>query len=789
MFPQQASERAGMTWDHNVSKKNEEANRMKKTMMMLLAAAMIMTMVVPAGMAEEAEKPAYIPSTGKMLQYIEPVFYENTDGPTIGVTLVGVLQQDGLYFKDSDNDQELDPFEDWRLDPETRAKDLVSKMTLPQQAALAMNVLTANPVATATEDAYDANGNVIFDMVFPYTDRVGNGMHQIFRFDTVLDDEARAAIIRSSAPSATVMALYNNSLNQASEYAAVLKKQPAIPFTTLSNPMNGGYPGSLGMAAAVMGDVANGGDYSMIQKYAELDRQIWDAKGIDAMYGPQIDLVTDPRWSRNNGTYGEVPEVVAGIATALVTGYQNGTDGVKDGSVALTMKHFPGDGASENGFESHGKIGEWRIYTTPGSLEKYQLVGFQAAIDAGVAAIMPGYSRPTTDWRSAAQTYRGVDIPVNEEVANAFNADVLQTLLHGAMGFKGYINTDSGIVDGQNYGMEEAGKAERFAKAITAGSDVIGSAYEPFYIEEAVESGLLAKEALDLANVNRLISVFKMGRFENPYRDPAESQSVVDALTPEVQALAAEANRKSVVLMKNHDNVLPLTDTSKKVYAASYTGSSQSGDKETVLRQAFEAAGFTLAEEPEEADIVFLAIEPKLTNTTHMAVIDLVENAEEDERNYPASQEKTGKTVDATTLEGVKEIAKISRKVHEKGGVVIASISITSPWILTNLEPHVDGLIGIFGTSMNAQMDVLTGAYNPTGKLPVTMVSCNEVIAVKEVEKDGVVHEICASPNDVPGIEKDQYIDAEVLAQSPSGSYAYKDADGNVYAAWFGLSY
>ena len=86
-------------------------------------------------------------------------------------------------------------------------------------------------------------------------------------------------------------------------------------------------------------------------------------------------------------------------------------------------------------------------------------------------------------------------------------------------------------------------------------------------------------------------------------------------------------------------------------------------------------------------------------------------------------------------------------------------------------------------------MDVLTGAYNPTGKLPITMVSCSEVIAVNDTEIDGTVYEVCVSPNDVPGYDKDQYMDAEVLAQSPSGSYAYKDADGNVYAAWFGLSY
>ena len=67
---------------------------------------------------------------------------------------------------------------------------------------------------------------------------------------------------------------------------------------------------------------------------------------------------------------------------------------------------------------------------------------------------------------------------------------------------------------------------------------------------------------------------------------------------------------------------------------------------------------------------------------------------------------------------------------------------------------------------------------------------CEAVIALTEVTReDGTVYEVCASPNDVPGYDKDQYMSAEVLAQSPSGSYAYQDADGNVYVSGFGLSY
>ena len=77
-----------------------------------------------------------------------------------------------------------------------------------------------------------------------------------------------------------------------------------------------------------------------------------------------------------------------GIITALVDGYQYGTEGVNENSVVLSAKHFPGDGAAENGFESHVSQGQWRLYPTEGSLEKYHLSGFQAAIDAGVKRIV-----------------------------------------------------------------------------------------------------------------------------------------------------------------------------------------------------------------------------------------------------------------------------------------------------------------------------------------------------------------------------------------------------------------
>ena len=137
----------------------------------------------------------------------------------------------------------------------------------------------------------------------------------------------------------------------------------------------------------------------------------------------------------------------------------------------------------------------------------------------------------------------------------------------------------------------------------------------------------------------------------------------------------------------------------------------------------------------------------------------------------------TGKTA---TAEQAQEVCAIIRgvvaKLYNKAAADALTIQYTVSAVALN-------------NALNAQVDVISGDFAPTGKLSLTMVSDPAVIAITEQEIDGVVREICASPNDVPGYDKDQYIAPEVLAQSPSGSYAYQDEDGNTYKVWFGLTY
>lgn len=750
--------------------------------------------------------------------YLEPVLFHNENGPTIGVTTCGVIVQDGLYFKDMDNDGVLSPYEDWRLDNETRAKDMVAHLPLRQQAGLVLNTLWNTPLSMTREGAKDENGNIVPSKIFkrydpsePIPKGILPGLDNRVDDGQVLEQKLTAGVYRGEMRAeAGVAALYQNLGTQYVEYEAC-QGGVAIPYSLHTNPINIGYPDFLGMGAACLGD----GNFDMVYEMAETDRKMMSACGLNIMYGPQVDVSTDPRWPRNSGTYGERPDITAGITRELVRGYQNGEDGLKKGSIVLTVKHFPGDGPAENGFEPHLPIGQWRLYPTEGSMEKYHLPPFQAAFDMKASAIMPDYSRVGTDGRSKPQYYRG-KLTSTEQVGSTYSKELITDLARDTMGFTGYVNSDSGITTTQIYGVENLSVPERYAKAISAGTDVIGGNYDAENIVKAVEDGLLPKADLDRANYRRLLAMFQQGRVDNPYLNPDEADRVRAENFEGAKKAAYKACQKEVVLAKNHGGVLPMVK-GKKVYIAVFSGEDAGAalaqmmgagvagedDNEKLrlqLAELLKAKGYQIVDTPEECDYAYLHVWPKQNNIVFiqraMPVLELVDNVLYEEREVNKSQKKTGKMIPISTLRGVGQIPEIAEKVHAHGGKVIATCVVCNPWILDKLEPYCDGLTFQYtvspvamGNALGAQMDVLSGEYNPTGKMSLTMVSSPEVIAITEKEIDGVMREVCASPNDVPGYDKDPYIDPAILAKVKGGSYAYCDADGNYYRSGFGLTY
>ena len=772
------------------------------------------------GMKNGYIQPPYVLEEGDKINdfYLEPVLFHNENGPTIGVTTCGVIVKDGLFFKDMDNDGVLSPYEDWRNSHEVRAADMVKHLPLNQQAGLVLNTLWNTPLSMTQEGAKDEKGNIVpakifkqYDPTEPEPRSILPGVSMRVDDSQVLNNKLAAGVYRGEMRAeAAVGALYHNLGTQYVEYEAC-QGGVAIPYSLHTNPINIGYPDFLGFGAAVMGD----GNFDIVYDMAQTDRKMMAACGLNIMYGPQVDVSTDPRWPRNSGTYGERPEITAGITRELVRGYQDGEDGLKKGAIALTVKHFPGDGPAENGFEPHLPIGQWRLYPTEGSMAKYHLPPFQAAFDMKASAIMPDYSRICNDGRSVPQYYKG-KLTSSEAVPSTYSKELITDLARDTMGFTGYVNSDSGITSVQIYGVEHLSVPERYAKAISAGTDVIGGNSDSENIVAAVEQGYLPQADLDRANYRRLLSLFQQERVDNPYLDPAEADRVRAENYEGAKKAAYKAVQKEVVLAKNHDAVLPMVK-GKKVYVAVFSGDDAGAaiaqsmgagvageDNNEKLRKQLEgllsAKGYEIVATPEECDYCYMHVWPKQNNIVFvqrsMPVLELVEGFMHEEREVNKSQKKTGNLIEINTLRGVGKIPALAETVHAHGGKVIATCVVCNPWILDKLEPYCDGLTFQYtispvamGNALGAQMDVLSGEFNPTGKMSLTMVSCPEVIAITEEEIDGEIREICASPNDVPGYDKDQYIDPAILAKVKGGSYAYCDEDGNYYRSGFGLHY
>lgn len=734
-------------------------------------------------------------------------YYKNENGPVIGTVSRNIIEKDGLYFKDIDGTGELKAFDDWRLPAADRAKALAETLTVEEKIGqlfvsdwrmgLSQEDMSKRDESGLLDDA-EFNGKTIF------------GEQHLPGTTTLLKEWwARHLILRAN-PKPDEMADYLNQLHAVAEEC-----DHFVPVGVTSNSRNengevvfgmndasgvfASWPGTLGIAAAVKGE----GNLDIVDEFADCIRREWDAVGLKKGYMYMADVVSDPRWQRTFGTFGEDPALISDIFSHLLPRIQGSKEGLTTDGVAMTVKHFPGGGARENGFDPHYSMGQWNIYQTEGSLEKYHLPAFQVAIDNNASSIMPYYAKPCKE-KSVAQKYKGEELDF-QPYGFAFNRPLIHDLLRGKMGFKGYINSDTGVVHNMNWGVEMLDEPERIAFAVNnAGVDVISGLFDVEHGKEAYNRGkngyydthevpegftkdqlVLTDDALNRAVSNTLREMFELGMFENPYRDPAEA---VKAVANEADwKNAAKAHRKSVVLLKN-DGTLPLTadkTAGKKIYAECFYKDAEAGKKATAeLREKLvKGHNIPLTENPAEADYALLMLTPAsgsyFNATPGYLELDLCEN--KTVCNVDATGRPISLTHTETTLSGASRIKEIADMVHANGGKVISNVNISLAWMVGNVEPYADALTAGFFTSEDATLEVMTGKYTPTGKLSLTLPRGDEVLAVNA---DGV----CVSPNDVPGYDKDQYM-PESLKDENGKAYAYRDAAGNYYELNFELTY
>ena len=548
----------------------------------------------------------------------------------------------------------------------------------------------------------------------------------------------------------------------------------------------------MGIAAAVKGD-----SLKIADDFADAIRREWNAAGLKKGYMYMADVMTDPRWQRTYGTFGEDPQLVCDIFDHIMPRIQGSRNGVTSDGVAMTVKHFPGGGARENGFDPHYAMGQWNVYQTEGSLQKYHIPAFQVAVDNHASSIMPYYAKPSLE-KSAPQTDKNGAEMEMKPYGFAYNKAFITGLLREQMGFDGYINSDTGIVHNMCWGVEMLDAPERIAFAVNNGGvDLISGQFDIIHGKEAlaraangyydthpVPEGFtvaditLTEEALTRTVTRTLTELFALGMFENPYRDPAEAERIVAAEAD--WANAADAHRKSVVLLKN-DGTLPLS-AGKKVYAEAFVKRPEAAPAATAaLREML--TGCELVDDPAEAEIALLMLTPSsgeyFNATPGFLELDICDGkvvCDVDQQGRPAET-----THVETTLNGANRIAEIAKAVHANVGKVAANVNFTLAWQLGNVEPFCDALTAGFDTYPSATLDVMFGRFAPVGKLPITLPRGDEVLAVNE-------NGVCISPNDVPGYDKDKYM-PDSLKDENGKAYAYRDANGNYYELDFGLKY
>lgn len=467
------------------------------------------------------------------------------DAPFVQPQLVSgskpIIEVDGLRFRDLNANNELDDYEDWRLSNDQRVDDLVARMSIREAAGLMMIDTLNGGCEGAIPDAAD--------------DYINNQNMRRLIFRNVVSLDGRCGPDRGITPGNTLTpfqaAEYMNSIQELAEASRL-----GVPVLFKSNARNHydddprvginaaagsftSFPKEPGLAAAALGEEAlrPGQGMTIINKFADVMGKEWESIGLRGMYGYMADLSTEPRWYRVHETFTEDSDLASNIMATLVNSLQGGPLS-PESSVALTLKHFPGGGPQEMGLDPHYSFGKNQIY--PANNFEDHLKPFQAAIDAGVASIMPYYGVPIE------VTYKGVTY---DQVGYSFSKQVVTDLLRDELGFSGYVNSDTGVITERSWGLEDKTVSQRIASAIDAGTDVLSGFHDLSQIIGLVDAGLLSEERIKTSAGRVLEPMFKLGLFENPYVDSENAEGVVGS--DESRAVARDIMRKSIVLLQN----------------------------------------------------------------------------------------------------------------------------------------------------------------------------------------------------------------------------------------------
>ena len=713
-------------------------------------------------------------------------------GPTLGYSPtsgVKIIRQGGHAFKDLNRNGRLDIYEDWRCPAEERVADLASRLSMEDIAGLMLysshqTIPVSRPVYGGR--TYTASGVPSWTL----TDE-----QRAF----LRDDGVRHVLI-TQVESPETAARWNNAAQAFAEGLGF-----GIPCNNSSDPRHssradaefnaggGGkismWPGSLGMCATFSPDI--------MKRFAEIGSIEYRALGFTTSLFPMVDVGTDPRWMRFCYTMGEGTKLATDMARAYCDGFQTseGDAEIADGwgwnSVNTMVKHWPGTGAcNEGGRDGHqgfGKYavfpnGNFKLHTTAFTEGAFKLDGKTRVS----AALMPDYSACV-----------GIE---PEGVGSGFSKTFIQKMLREEQHYDGVICTDwiithdeGGVYacQGKPWGMEDKSVAERHYKVLMAGADQFGGNNERGPVLDAYRIGVKEhgeqwmQERMRTSARRLLTNIFRTGLFENPYLDPAHTAKTVGC--PEFMEEGYDAQLKSVVMLKNHGRLLPLSGR-KKIYVPqrhvpAYTGfwdEHVDAQDITPLSRHMMEQYFEPVATPDEADVAVVFIESpnsgygfdkeaaRTGRDTGYRPISLQYGdytaiyAREQSLSGGDPYEKftnrsyRGRSVKTVNKGDMDLVVDTKKRMGNKP--VVVAINVLNPPVLGEIEPYADALLLLFDVQRQTVLDIMSGKAEPSALLPFQL------------------------PADMRTVE-------EQAEDTPLDMRCYRDADGNVYDYAFGLNW
>lgn len=494
------------------------------------------------------------------------------------------------------------------------------------------------------------------------------------------------------------------------KYTAELQKI-AVEETRLKIPLLFGYdvihghrtifPISLGEAASW--------DLTAIEKGARVAATEASAEGIHWTFAPMVDISRDPRWGRVSEGSGEDVYLSSLIAKARVRGFQ-GTDLSATDTILATAKHYAAYGAAQAGRDYHTVDLSERV------LRDIYLPPFKAATDAGVATFMTAFNEV-------------------DGVPASGSKYLLSDVLRDKWGFKGFVVTDYTSINemvphGYAADLKQAGE-----QAMNAGVDMdMQGAVFMNHLKQSLAEGKVDAKRIDAAVRYILEMKYRLGLFKDPYRYSDEAREKATVYKREFLEAARDVARKSMVLLKNSRNVLPLAANVKSIAVIGPLGNSKEdmigswsagGDrrtrpvslleglqaragKETTIGYA-RGAGYRFDEEGKR-DGFAEALE--LAAKSDIVIAAMGER-----------WDMTGEAASRTSLDLPGEQQALLEELKKTGKPIVLVLMSGRPNSIEWAEANVDAILHAWypGTmGGHAIADVLFGDYNPSGKLPIT---------------------------------------------------------------------